>query len=150
MDDDSESSLLILFVLEMSDWVGKKTEPFLPGIDIAFDLLSGGNSNSCNEVEFTLLVSVTGASSTEVNVDQREGAEFDDEGTVGEETQRLSLVEGEGKDLNFFNLAFCLCLKVSKKWRPGEGLLGILGLDFLEGLSTRLLSLLYVLLKGGG
>ena len=103
-------------------------------MDMAFDLLSGGNSGNESDVTVEDGVSSTVAG---VDVDQREGSDTDEGGEMSP-----TFDDGDGNDWNFLSLALCLCLKVSKKWSPGEGLLIILGLDFFSGLSTRLLSLL--------
>jgi len=87
----------------------------LLGIDMAFDLLSGGNSGNESDVK----VDVAGVSSTVavVDVDQRKDSDSDE---GGERSPTFDDVDGN--DWNFLNLALCLCLKVSKKWSPGEGL----------------------------
>ena len=130
---------LISSVLIVLDLVGTGIGKLLLGKDMAFDLLNGGNSG--NEIGATVAV-VAGASSTVVDVDQREGSDRDEVG-VGEMSPTLEDADGDGNDWNFLNLALCLCLKVSKKWSPGEGLEWILGQeDFFSGLSTRPRSLL--------
>ena len=88
----------------------------LPGIDMAFDLLKGGNSG----IKFDVMVDEDGASSTEavVDVDQREDSDWNEGGEMSLEDE-----DGDGNDWNFLNFALCLCLKVSMKWSPGEGLL---------------------------
>ena len=85
---------------------------------MAFDLLKGGNSGI--EFDVTVDMDVTGASSTVavVDVDQREDSDWNE----GEETSPM-FDDGDGNDWNFLNFALCLCLKVSMKWSPGEGLL---------------------------
>ena len=124
----------VLFILDL---VGTGIGKLLLGKDMAFDLLNGGNSG--NEIGATVAV-VAGASSTVVDVDQREGSDRDE---VGEISPTLEDGGVDGNDWNFLNLALCLCLKVSKKWSPGEGLEWILGQeDFFSGLSTRPRSLL--------
>ena len=90
----------------------------LPGIDMAFDLLKGGNSG----IKFDVTVDEDGASSTEavVDDDQREDSDWNE---GGEMSPTLEDEDGDGNDWNFLNFALCLCLKVSMKWSPGEGLL---------------------------
>ena len=90
----------------------------LLGIDMALDLLSGGNS--CSESDVS--VDEAGVSSTVagVDVDQREGSDSDEGGDMTYIDTTFD--DGDGNDWNFLNLALCLCLKVSKKWSPGEGL----------------------------
>jgi len=88
----------------------------LLGIDMAFDLLRGGNSGNESDVS----VDEAGVSSTvamAVDVDQREGSDSDEGGDMSP-----TFDDGDGNDWNFLNLDLCLCLKVSKKWSPGEGL----------------------------
>ena len=77
----------------------------LLGVDIAFDLLNGGNSG----IEFEVTVDVAEASSTVavVDVDQREDSDSDESGG-GERSATFD--NGDGNDWNFLNLAFCLCL----------------------------------------
>ncbi len=41
---------------------------------------------------------------------------------TGEDREAAFDVDNDGNDWNFLNLDLCLCLKVSKKWSPGEGL----------------------------
>ena len=83
--------------------------------DRPLDLLNGGNSGSESDVT----VDVAGVSSTVagVDVDHREGSDSDEGGDMSP-----TFDDGDGNDWNFLNLALCLCLKVSKKWSPGEGL----------------------------
>ena len=89
-------------------------EKLLLGMDMAFDLLSGGNSGNESDVTVEAGVSSTVAV---VDVDQREDSDSDEGGEMSP-----TFDDGDGNDWNFLSFALCLCLKVSKKWSPGEGL----------------------------
>ena len=103
------------------DLVGTGAGKLLLGKDIAFDLLKGGNSGNESE-PFEFAVDGTGTSLTvdvDVDVNQSEGDEID---AGGEEREAAFEVDNDGNDWNFFILDLCLCLTVSKKLSPGEGL----------------------------
>ena len=105
------------------DLVGTGTGKLLLGKDMAFDFLNGDNSGNESDPFDEFAVDGTGISLTvvgvDVDVDQGEGEEID---AGGEDREAAFDVDNDGNDWNFLNLDLCLCLKVSKKWSPGEGL----------------------------
>ena len=104
------------------DFVGTGAGKLLVGKDMAFDFPKGGNSGNESDPFDEFAVDGTGISLTvgvDVDVDQSEG---EDIYAGGKDREAAFDVNNDGNNLNVLNLDLYLCLKVSKKWSPGEGL----------------------------